>query len=169
MSQRVWWALSPRDCQAHLLVRGHQPGVPTARCGEVVPTVAIQFSDRPCESLLCPACAGTDGGGPVSGSPPELPPTPGGQPVPSCGSATSRPVSGAQLGPVLAPRVARARWGRCPTDQRLHYLDLSAVREVAEVGWAQACCGRLIFVEGLTLRGGTAGLCVRCRDAGKAP
>jgi hypothetical protein len=40
-SRPARWALSPLDCQAHLLVRDHPPGVLKPRCGEVLPTVAV--------------------------------------------------------------------------------------------------------------------------------
>lgn len=62
-------------------------------------TVAVQDSDRPCGSLACPACAGTDGGDPLSGWPPvELPRLPW---LP----AASRSLHPGQETPMLSPAV----------------------------------------------------------------
>jgi hypothetical protein len=65
---------------------GDPPGVLRARSGAVLSPVAAPFSDGACGSLVCPAaCAErTAGSGPSAGWPlVEVPPTPGGQPVPS--------------------------------------------------------------------------------------
>jgi hypothetical protein len=78
-------ACSPRDDRAHRPV-GDPAGVLRARSGAVLSPVAVHFSDRACGSLVCPAaCAErTAGSGPSAGWPlVEVPPTPGGQPVPS--------------------------------------------------------------------------------------
>jgi hypothetical protein len=77
------------------------------RTAGVLPTVAVQDSDRPCGSLACPACAGTDDGDPLSGWPPvELPPTPlapGGQPVPSSWSGDPNAEPRCQIPLPVAP------------------------------------------------------------------
>lgn len=164
MSGPARWALSPLDCRAHLRAGEPPPGVLTARCGGVLPTVGVQYSDRPSGSLVCPVCADiADGGDPIAGWPPvELPLSPlapGGQPVPS--HARETPVrSGALPAPrrcspswapwwpgwgTAAAEVAWPRWGCRPADRRLHLLDPTAVRQARAVGGAQALCGRLTF------------------------
>lgn len=49
------WALSPVDCQAHVLVDGDQPlGVVKAQCGALLPT-AVAVHDHP-RGRRCPPC-----------------------------------------------------------------------------------------------------------------
>jgi hypothetical protein len=161
------------------------------RDDQVLP-VAARFRDHPRGSLVCPACAGADDGGPIPGWPPVEMPTliPGGQPVPSPArrcptgpvpvppprfshpgrhSGTQVVVAGGAPGPHREPEVTRPRWGSCPADGQLHLLDPTAVREATVVGWAKADCGRLIFAVNLTLRSGSVGLCVGCVAAGSTP
>ena len=110
MSGPARWALSPLDCRAHLRAGEPPPGVLTARCGGVLPTVGVQYGDRPSGSLVCPVCADiADGGDPIAGWPPvELPLSPlapGGQPVPS--HARETPV---RSGALPAPRRCSPSW-----------------------------------------------------------
>ena len=161
-----------------------------------VPTVAAVFLAHLCGALVCPACAGADDGGPISGWPlVELPQphlAPGGQPVPPparhcpvgpvqvppprfshpgrhCGAGSPAVLPGGASGPQCEPEVTRPRWGSCPADGQLHLLDPTAVREATVVGWAKAHCGRLIFAANFTLRGESRGLCVSCVAAGSTP
>ena len=180
----------------NVLAADPAPGVLITGCGEVLPTVAAQFSDRPHGLLACPWCAErAEAGDPIAGwLLVELSPTPlapGGQPVPSptqqcpaeappvspprfshperqSGVGTQAPVAGGQPGPHPEPEVARPRWGCCPADRQLHLLDPPAVGEALAVGWAQARCGRLIFAADLTLRGTSMGWCLGCLTAGSA-
>lgn len=165
-------------------------GDEVVRLDQVLPVTA-RFRDHPRGSLGCPACAGADDGGPITGWPPvELPtPIPGGQPVPSSArhcpagplpvpppwfshpggrsdSSIPTPVPGTALGPHREPEVVRPRWGCCPADRLLHLLDPPAVRQAMIVGFAKARCGRLIFAANLTLRSRSVGLCVGCVAAG---
>jgi hypothetical protein len=189
------WACSPIDYRVHQLVPDLPPGVLRACCGaRLSPVTVVRFSDRLSGSLVCPACAEhTDGSGPSAGWPlVEVPPTPGGQPVPSParqGAAEALavpppqfphprgssavgippPVFGDRPCPGPEPEAAALRWGSCPADRQLHLLDPAAVGEAVVVGWAKARCSRLIFAANLTLRGGSGGMCVSCLTAGSAP
>ncbi|MBV9162362.1 MAG: hypothetical protein JO281_12595 [Pseudonocardiales bacterium] len=113
------WALSPLDCQAHLLVRDPPPGVLKPRCGEVLPTVAVP-PQRPTPSgRWCVRCVRTSPKSvtrfpagrwsrPISC--PRLLIAPGGQSVPF-----SRPVSEVNVDERETPQttvVASRSWWR---------------------------------------------------------
>jgi hypothetical protein len=173
------WACSPVGYRVHRLVPDLPPGVLRACCGALLSPVTAQVSDRPCGSLVCPACA-EHAAGPIPGWPlVEVPPTPGGQPVPSParqGTAAAvagppprfpppgrhsaagipAPVLGDRPCPCREPEAAAPGWGSCPAERQLHLRDPAAIGEAAVVGWAKVRCGRLIFAANLTLRGGSA-------------
>ena len=81
----AYWVCSSIDSRADRLVGGLPPGVLRACCGARLPPVAVRFSDRPSGSLVCAACAEHAArSGPSAGWPlVEVPPAPGGQPIPS--------------------------------------------------------------------------------------
>lgn len=170
------------------------PGQEFLELPSVMLPVAARFRDHSRGSLGCPACAGADAGGPITGWPPVELPTliPGGQPVPSSArhcpagplpvplprfshpasrsdSRIPTPVPGTALGPHREPEVVRPRRGCCPADRLLHLLNPPALRQAMVVGFAKARCGRLIFAANLTLRSGSVGLCVGCAAAGSTP
>ena len=79
--------VSPPDGRAHLLAVDPAPGVLTTRCGNVLPPVAVQFSDRPRGSLGVFRVCGRRGWWPgcrlaAEGAAPD-PLAPGGQSVPT--------------------------------------------------------------------------------------
>ncbi|MGH3710386.1 MAG: hypothetical protein ACRDRQ_20280 [Pseudonocardiaceae bacterium] len=155
MNHSARWALSPLDCQAHLLVSAgdHPWGVLKARCGEVLPPGGPPQHERSPWGAhrTCPRCAE------IAQSPPTSilagrwvsPQDPAeGQSVPAASSTTTR-----------------ALRARCPVDERLHLLSARAVLQLAAVGCARAWCGVLLTIQDLVLRAvGTP--CKECLAAG---
>lgn len=148
------WAVFLLDFRVHVLAEGDfVGGVLAARCGHQLPTMVHQHDQPPpgppCEDCRVIFLADRALLSRIrireASSPPVLPvgrrwrpPTPDGRPDPR-------------------------RWARCPVDRHQHLL-----APCAATGPAYALCGRRMSVEGVTLRGLSAALCVSCLAAGRA-
>lgn len=152
------WALSPLDCQVHLLViAGDLPwGVLKAQCGQVLlPPVPRRQQERSSRSAhrTCPTCAL------IARRPRAVPTDPW---VPSPQTAERQPTAAGHPNTVL-----RAIWVRRADDENLHLLSGRAVLDLASISCALACCGALLTTQDLAPRGwGTP--CLRCLAAGSA-
>lgn len=143
MSGSARWALSPLDCQAHLLVPAgdHPYGVLKARCGHLLPPKGPSQHERPpCSPRrTCPTCR-------------EIAQRPTSIPVDRWVSPQDTPAARLVPPPAEHRNVVRAIWGRCPLDGLLHLLSAQAVLQLRAVGSALACCGALLTTQDLTLR-----------------
>ena len=149
------WALSPVDCQVHLLVpAGDLPwGVLTARCGAVLPSRSPHQRERSRWGAhrTCPTCAL------IAKRPASVPADRWVSPqAPTWGQ------------PVAAGRrdTTRVMWVRCRVDEQLHLINPRAALKLAG-GCAVALCGALLVIHDVALRGwGTP--CPTCLVAGSA-
>jgi hypothetical protein len=138
------WALSPLDCQVHLLViAGDLPwGVLKARCGQVLlPPVPRRQQERSPGSAhrTCPTCAL------IARRPCSVPTDPW---VPSPQTPDRQPAAAGHPNTVV-----RAIWVRRAGDENLHLLSARAVLDLAAMGCALACCSALLTTQDLAPRG----------------
>jgi hypothetical protein len=118
----VRWALSPLDCQTHLLrpAGDHPWGVVKARCGAVLPTRAEQQEQPPrSESRTCWTCAQIAQKAPTS--------------IPTGRWVCPQAPEGDRSGLRRDPSLSRALWARCPRDGQLHLLAARAVRDLVRL------------------------------------
>lgn len=148
MSQPTRWALSPLDCQVHLLAPADHPwGVLKARCGHLLPPGARRHECSPQGAhRTCPTCAT------IARRPTTIPEQRWVRP-----QDTPRPTTNRVT-------VVGALWGRCPVDGLLHLLIPRAVCQLTSQGCAAASCGTVLATQNLVVRGwGTP--CLACLRA----
>ena len=149
------WALSPVDCQVHLLVpAGDLPwGVLTARCGAALPSRSPHQRERSrwAVHLTCPTCAL------IATRPPSVP-----------ADRWVSPHDPPEDQPVAAGRrdTTRVMWVRCRVDDQLHLLNPRTALTLAG-GCAVALCGALLVIHDTALHGGGTP-CLTCLVAGSA-
>lgn len=168
------WALSPLDCQAHLLVcvGEHPQGALKAQCGHLMSSVVPHQPEQPPgRRSRCVTCAAISRVPPPrfphkfpadrrsSSCPEPLPP--GGQSDP-LSAALERVVAVLRL---VHPGI-QARWALCPLDGHLHLL---APAGAAAQGFGYALCGRAVAADGLADSEWSSGMhWVSCLAAGIA-